>query len=167
MGGDTCHFPGNYRPTKTYPLPDALSDSALDPHFPVPCPCSLFTTLHQAYLDESESHSTLFSSLSKHELTVFADHDAATRSVKAMQEFEESPDVLVAIAHDMALIDLLPLLNNDPGVDINDWETQGLKEKARWFWLNELPRDGKPGRKPFVDGRYWNGKKISSFTDCV
>jgi hypothetical protein len=84
-----------------------------------------------------------------------------------MQEFEESPDVLVAIAHDMALIDVLPLLNNDPGVDINDWKTQGLKEKARWFWLNELPRDGKPGRKPFLDGRYWNGKKRSSFTDCV
>jgi hypothetical protein len=167
MGGDICHNPGNYRPTKAHPLPDSVPQEQLDPGFPAPCPCTLFTPLHRLAPDEEQSRTTPFFDLSKHESTVFADNSAAVKSVASMQEFEESEDVLVAIAHDMVLTKILPLLNKDPKVDINSWKAQGLKEQARWFWLNELPRDGKPGQPQMVTGRYWLGKKVESFTECV
>jgi hypothetical protein len=117
--------------------------------------------------DEETARTTPFFDLSKHELTVFADNAAAVKSVAAMQEFEESENVLVAIAHDTVLTKILPLLNTDPKADINGWKTQGLKEQARWFWLNELPRDEKPGQPQLVTGRYWKGKKVESFTECI
>jgi hypothetical protein len=167
MGGDICHTPGNYRPTKTYPIPETLPQDQLDPELPVPCPCSLFTPLHRLFPDEEKSRTTPFFDLSKHELTVFADNAAGVKSVASMQEFEESEDVLVAIAHDTVLTKILPLLNKDPKADINDWKAMDLKEQARWFWLNELPKDGRPGQPQLVTGRYWKGKKVDSFTECV
>lgn len=83
-----------------------------------------------------------------------------------MQDFEESADVLICISHDMVLLDILPTLNKNPDADINNWKAMGYKEKAQWFWLNELPRDGTPGRPAFVNGRFWRGQKIASFTEC-
>jgi hypothetical protein len=167
LGGDICHSPGIYRPSKAFPMPDTIPQEHLDPELPMPCPCSLFIPLHQSYPDTKNAQITPFMSLSQHELTTFADFDAATNSVNAMREFEDSPDVLICISHDMVLVDILPLLNKSPEADINDWKAQGYKEQARWFWLNELPRDGKPGRPPIVNGRFWRGEKVEAWTDPV
>lgn len=167
MGADICHSPGLYRPTQGFPLPDPVPQHHLDPGFPVPCPCSVFASLHPAYPDMAKSRSTPFFSLTEDQSRIFTDIEAAANSIEAMRQFEESPDVLVCIAHDIALVDVLPLLNKDPDADINDWQARGYKEKAQWTWLNDLPRAGKPGRPPFVNGRFWRGQKIELFTDPV
>ena len=80
-----------------------------------------------------------------------------------MQEFDASSDVLVCIAHDPTLTKILPLLNNRPEEDLKDWKVKGFKEKLRWGWLNELPREGKPGHPMLVDGAWRDGKRITDF----
>lgn len=73
-----------------------------------------------------------------------------------MQAFDDSPDVLVIIAHDPTSLQVLPTLNDAPGEDLNGWKENEWKEKCHWGWLNELPREGKAGRRPIVEG-FWSG----------
>lgn len=81
-----------------------------------------------------------------------------------MQDFDASPDVLVCIAHDPTLLKVLPMLNDQPDKDLNDWKIKGYKDQLEWAWLNELPRDGKPGRPAIVDGAWRDGEKVTDFT---
>lgn len=85
------------------------------------------------------------------------------KSIKAMQEFDASPDVLICIAHDPILLKVLPMLNEQPNRDLNDWRAKGYKERLLWGWLNELPRDGKPGRPMLVEGAWRDGSRVSDF----
>jgi hypothetical protein len=55
-------------------------------------------------------------------------------------------------------------LNDQPEEDLNNWKARGYKEKALWGWLNDLPRNGKPGRPILVDGTWKDGKQITDFT---
>ena len=86
------------------------------------------------------------------------------KSIKGMEAFDASPDVLVCIAHDPTLTKVLPFLNGQSDRDINDWKAKGYKEKLLWGWLNELPRDGKPGRPMLADGTWKNGERVTDFT---
>ena len=85
------------------------------------------------------------------------------QSIRAMQDFDASPDVLVCIAHDPTLINILPYLNCQPNEDLNDWKARGYKERLLWGWLNELPREGKPGRPMLIDGAWKDGKLVTDF----
>jgi glyoxylase-like metal-dependent hydrolase (beta-lactamase superfamily II) len=157
MGGDICHFSGDFRPSASYPLPDPIPQGYLDEasFFPKPCPCSLFTKRHprvSGSASEDEKRSTPFYEVTDHPKSAYIDPPVAAESVRKMQEFDDSPDVLVCIAHDPVLLEVLPTLNQDPGKDLNVWKEQGWKETCHWGWLNELPRNGKPGRKILVEG---------------
>lgn len=167
MGGDICHSPGIYRPNSVTALPDHIPKKQLDPAFPTPCPCSIFTKFHRAHPDGHEVRHSPFFELSRTADTTFIDRRAAAQSVQAMCELEESPDVFTCIAHDASLVQALPLLNNNPAADINDWKARGYKEDTRWCWLNELPRDGKQAQPPMVEGRYWKGRKVDNFTKAI
>jgi hypothetical protein len=68
---------------------------------------------------------------------------------------------MVAIAHDTAIATHVPTIDQ-PGKErsaMNDWRRQGLKELCRWDFLNELPRDGSPGRPKMADGYQCAGQK--------
>ena len=156
MGGDICHFAGDFRPNKTYPLPDPIPDPYLDKDalFPNPCPCSVFTDHHPTV---SQSHQdaariTPWYSVTDHPRSAYVDPPVAVESVRKMQELDEHPSVLVCIAHDRTLLEVLPVLNNEPEKDLNSWQVEGWKEKCHWGWLNELARDGKRGRPLIVEG---------------
>lgn len=86
------------------------------------------------------------------------------QSIKGLQQFDADPDVLVCIAHDPTLLKVLPMLNDQPDRDLNDWKANGYKERLLWGWLNDLPRDGKPGRPMMVEGTWRNGEKVTDFT---
>lgn len=73
------------------------------------------------------------------------------QSINALMAFDADPNVLVIIAHDPAPKDSLTFF---PHGTINDWKEKGVKEVMHWNFVNELPVDGKPGRKPLVDGLY-------------
>jgi hypothetical protein len=61
-----------------------------------------------------------------------------------------SPDIFICLAYDGVLLDILPLFNADLAADVNDWRARGYKERARWGFLNELPKGGGPGRGPLL-----------------
>jgi hypothetical protein len=164
LGGDICHFIGDIRPNATNPIPDEIPPNVLahDPsYFPKPCPCSLFTDHHpQISSDTSftERRQTPFYKVSTHSASAYIDPSTAQESVDKLINFESSPNVMVCLAHDEALLKYLPTFNDNPRLELNDWKRQGWKEKCRWDWLNELPRNGKPGRKKIVEGFWRNGK---------
>lgn len=81
-------------------------------------------------------------------------------SIDGLKEFDASPDVFVCLAHDPSLFEVLPLLNASPKNKINDWKAKGYKEQTRWRFLNELPRNGKQGRKPIIYGLWRGGKEV-------
>jgi DNA modification methylase len=96
--------------------------------------------------------------------SAYLDRERAAQSIKELQRFDSHPDVLVCIAHDATLIKVLPFLNYQPNKDLNGWQEQGLKEQSRWGWLNELPRNGKPGRAMYVKHVWKEGEIIRDFS---
>jgi hypothetical protein len=164
LGGDVCHFVGDLRPNPAYRIPDEMSRDILDEDpefFPQPCPCSLFTNHHPQLADnnsDDQRRHTPFFKVSTLKASAYIDPSTAQRSVDNLMHFEQSPDVMVCLAHDRALFKFLPTFNDDARASLNDWKSKGWKEKCRWDWLNELPRNGKPGRKKIVDGFWRDGK---------
>jgi glyoxylase-like metal-dependent hydrolase (beta-lactamase superfamily II) len=165
LGGDICHFGGSFRPSSTIKLPDPVPTSHLDAHFSHPCPCSLFTEVHPAGSSSADSKTTPFFEVTSFAQSAYLDREQAAQGIKELQRFDEHPDVLVCIAHDPTLIKVLPFLNNRPEEDLNNWQEQGLKEKAQWGWLNELPREGKPGRDMYVEGVWKEGELVKDFRE--
>ncbi|KAF2005680.1 hypothetical protein P154DRAFT_608678 [Amniculicola lignicola CBS 123094] len=165
LGGDICHFGGSFRPSPTIPLPDPIPPSHLDSHIEIPCPCSLFTAVHPAGPASEESKTSPFYQVTSAAQSAYLDRVVAAKSIKELQRFDEDPDIFVCIAHDPTLLTVLPFLNDNPEKDMNSWKAEGLKEKAQWGWLNELPRDGKPGRPMLVEGVWKDGKLVTDFTE--
>jgi glyoxylase-like metal-dependent hydrolase (beta-lactamase superfamily II) len=165
LGADISHFGGSFRPSSAISLPDPVPNSHLDAHLPHPCPCSLFTESHPAGPSSSLSLTTPFFEVTSFAQSAYLDREQAAQSIKALQRFDEHPNVLVCIAHDPTLIKILTVLNNEPEKDLNGWKEAGLKEKAMWGWLNELPRDGKPGREMYVEGVWTDDGVVVDFTE--
>ena len=154
MGGDICHFAGCFRPNAVLQLPRQLtvSESGLDAAaFPSPCPCSLFTSCHPEK-DLELAREVPFYSISNGEFSAYVDPPQAVRDVEKLAFFDRDERVLVCLAHDPTLLHVLPTLKMDPKSSLNDWKARGWKQKCNWGFLNELPRDGKPGRPPLIEG---------------
>lgn len=152
---------GDIRPNQTYPLPAEIPADVLDhdpSYFPKPCPCSLFTDHHPLANASDDPKQTPFYKVSTHSSSAYVDPPTAQKSVDRLIHFEQSNEVMICLSHDEALLKYLPTFNEHPKSDLNDWKKQGWKEKCRWDWLNELPRNGKPGRKPIVEGFWRDGK---------
>ncbi|CAI7607627.1 unnamed protein product [Penicillium glandicola] len=155
LGGDICHFAGDFRPSSDIPLPDAFPEFVLGRrHAHVPCPCSL-ARHHPNTDDELAGRTKPWYEMAS---GAYVDVHEARESVSKMQAFDQNDDILVCLAHDGVLLDVLSIFNEDPKKDINDWRERGLKEKCHWGWLSEIPIDGKPGRTPLVHGFWRDGK---------
>jgi glyoxylase-like metal-dependent hydrolase (beta-lactamase superfamily II) len=165
LGGDICHFGGSFRPSNAVTLPNPVPSAQLDLHFPCPCSSSLFTASHPAGSSSEESSKTPFFEVTSFAQSAYLDREQAAQSIQELQRFDAHPDVLVCIAHDPMLIKVLHFLNDQPDKDLNDWQETGLKEKAQWGWLNELPRDGQPGREMYVEGVWKEGALVEDFTE--
>ncbi|TQN68606.1 Cytochrome P450 monooxygenase andK [Colletotrichum shisoi] len=164
LGGDICHFAGVFRPTADTPLPEGIPASAItrrsDWSSKAACPCSYFTPHHPNAQDEDSARTTPWYQLPRSgEHPVYTDIDLAADSVSRMRELDIRDNVMVCIAHDASLLDVLPVFNREPGRDINDWKREGWKETTYWSWLNEVAVGGKTPRPPVVEGFWRDGKK--------
>ncbi|KAI1255018.1 hypothetical protein MGN70_003081 [Eutypa lata] len=153
FGGYICHFAGSFRPTQDVPMPDPLpSDVQLHSHLPRPCPASIFTCCHPA--GEEAGKKEPYYTVAKYDNTIYVDPELADKSIALLANFDASPNVLVAIAHDPAIAAFLPCIDQ-PGneqSDIGGWRAAGFKAKCHWDFLNELPQDGMPGKSKLVEG---------------
>jgi len=105
-----------------------------------------------------DGRATSFYRISTDPSAAYVDPKTSQISVGKLANFDSDPSILVCLAHDTAMMHGLPTLNENPEDDLNAWRGRGLKEKIHWGWLNELPRDGKPGRKAVVEG-FWRDMK--------
>ena len=161
LGADACHFAGALRPSIYLPMPEVLDGRwGLDEYFKNPCPCEVFGECHPG--KEDEKRTSPYYTASKAAGSAYVDPEVANESIQALKAFDASDDVLICLAHDPGLFEVLPLLNDGPRNEINGWKEKGYKEMLRWRFLNELPRDGKPGRKPIVLGFWRDGKEVSA-----
>lgn len=71
-------------------------------------------------------------------------------SVGALIEFDADPNILIAIAHDMAPLDVFDFFPKT----MNDWHQKNWKAKSHWGFLSELPYNGQCVRPQLVDGLY-------------
>jgi hypothetical protein len=164
MGGDIAHFAGDMRPHPKIPLPEFIAEGILDNdvlNFPVPCPCSIFTDRHPLIacgMAEGDPQQTPFYNVATGPVSSYINPPLSQNSVDRLKAFDASQSVLVCLAHDGALLQYLPTFNHSPRDSLNAWKQFGWKEKCHWEWLNELPRQSKPGRAPIVQS-YWKDQK--------
>lgn len=59
----------------------------------------------------------------------------AEMTVSRMQLFDASPDVLVIVAHDASLLDVLPFF---PKGELTGWEKTEMKALGRWRFLKDF-----------------------------
>jgi hypothetical protein len=117
---------------------------------------------------------TPFYRLSTHKHSSYKDPALAKITTAKMQQyFNSGPNVLVYLAHDTALVDLLPVFNDSPEKDIKNWRGLGMKEKCHWGWLGEFPRYDKNGNLigqgcreiPIVEGLWKDGRRVEAFDE--
>ncbi|KAJ6008236.1 hypothetical protein N7540_012212 [Penicillium herquei] len=175
LGGDICHFAGDFRPTEDIPFPNTIPSEALlhSSKYPMPCPCEIFSDNHPQLREIGtaiDTKTTPYYQLSTHAHSTYKDPAAAVVTTAAMQDyFDSDPNVMVLLAHDTCLLDHLPVFNDNPEKDINDWKALGWKERCHWGWLGELPRYDKEGNvigpgnreRPIVDGLWRDGVRVN------
>lgn len=162
LGADSCHFSGVIRPTLEQPMPLTFDEQNLAnmPHdLPRPCPCSHFIQLHH---DQDHSRVKPFYSLATASGSFYVDTAEARKTIANIATLDSMENVLVTIAHDPTLGEVLPTVLDYPGSDssINRWKEMGWKDKLLWGWLKELPRNGEKGMPHLVDGVWKGGSKV-------
>ncbi|KAI0379433.1 Metallo-hydrolase/oxidoreductase [Hypomontagnella monticulosa] len=109
MGADACHHAGIIRPSEKLRIPQQ-------------CPCAgLWTNPEQPLLRVPHG-------------PIFADHAAATDTVRKIQELDALSEVFVILAHDTTLREHIPLFPER----LNDWQANGLREKTRWLFCEDF-----------------------------
>lgn len=125
MGGDASHHGGEFRPSEYLPLPTSITPSPLK-KFQPSCPGHL---LQEAHREKSAAEPFYLVKES------FAqDLTKCNWTIEGMQEFDADENVLVVVAHDESLLDVLEFFPKG----LNDWRSEGLGEKGRWAFLGDF-----------------------------
>ena len=138
LGGDCAHHGAEWRPTEYLPLPDEIKPSPLSAYSPNVCPGSLFTSIHRFH-DESASSPEHDVAAMTHPFCTPSDEGAyngaeARESVDHMSEFDAHENILVVIAHDNTLLDIVDFFPHSA----NDWKDKGWREKGLWEFLGDF-----------------------------
>ncbi|KAF3767971.1 Metallo-hydrolase/oxidoreductase [Cryphonectria parasitica EP155] len=128
MGGDASHQAGEFRPSAYLPLPESISPHPLESHaVTTPCPGSLFEHL----LPHGDTTKPFYS-IAKGGVSV--DAEEAERTIAKLQEADAQDKVLVVIAHDTGLLDVLDFFPKSA----NDFASKGWVKKGRWAFLKDF-----------------------------
>jgi hypothetical protein len=139
MGGDVAHTQAVFRPSTKMPLPETIPDPNQQP-FTSTTSSLPYTQLHPSYnvSNETPSRTTPFGNVPEIE------HDPATLQITThkLVEFDGDENILVVLAHDASLLDVIDLY---PG-RANEWKNSGWKEQAHWRWMGQcVAEEGKGG----------------------
>jgi hypothetical protein len=130
MGGDAAHHGGEFRPSEYLPLPKSLTlDGALlkGKNFPSPCPGEVLQGIHpkQSAAEPFYSAKEGFNE----------DTELAKWTIDGVVEFDGHDEMLVVIAHDHSLLDVLDFY---PNADANGWREKMLNRKGWWRFLADF-----------------------------
>ncbi|KAL8966816.1 MAG: hypothetical protein Q9197_005773 [Variospora fuerteventurae] len=137
LGGDCAHHAGQFRPSSFLPLPSTISPSPLPHLHPNICPGSLFIPIHRLYDPSNRVHATdtptsepFFRPAAPGATDLAQARDSATK----LCAFDGHEDVLVMIAHDRHMLDVVKCFPEKA----NGWKEEGWKEKGRWMFLGDF-----------------------------
>ncbi|KAK0188328.1 beta-lactamase-like protein [Armillaria mellea] len=116
LGGDSCHHPGQLRPTANH-------------HRHFPCPGRILESLG----DDSVSSRTTPLLTVPSGKSAYADPEISRETITKLSKLDASPDILVLIAHDATA----PGIVAEFPESVNDWKEKGWKEKLTWAFLEK------------------------------
>ncbi|KAF2396226.1 Metallo-hydrolase/oxidoreductase [Trichodelitschia bisporula] len=125
MGGDAAHHAGMFRPSAYIPLPESIMLDPPVPGFPNPCSREALLRIHP----EGRADRPFYRSREGFNL----DDEEARSSTEGLAEFDADPRVLVFVAHDKALRDVVSFLPER----VNEWKEKGWGN-ARWRFLGDF-----------------------------
>lgn len=162
LGADSCHFGGVIRPTLAQPMPSIFDEHNLvniPQDLPKPCLCSDFI---QSLRDHDQARVKPFYGLSTASGSFYTNPAEARDTMAKLATLDAMENVLVTIAHDPTLGEVLPTILDHPDSDasVNRWKEMGWKDKCLWGWLKELPRSGRTGMPHITDGVWKGGFKV-------
>ncbi|KAK0624229.1 metallo-beta-lactamase superfamily protein [Immersiella caudata] len=127
LGGDVCHYAGIFRPSVHLPVPDTITPHPCHPSgMPSLCPGHAWEELQTSR--GRKATDTLY------DMTFGADIPLATRTMGKLQELDCLDNVLVIIAHDSTVRDLVPHFPQS----LNDWKEKGLGQKTKWAFFRDM-----------------------------
>lgn len=124
MGGDASHHGGEIRPSEYLPLPKEVKPSPLKRL--ATCPGHLLRDIHR-----EKSASEPYYLVTE---TFPDDLDTCNWTVAGLQEFDAAENVLVLVAHDEGVRDILEFYPRS----VNGWRAKDLANKARWTFLADF-----------------------------
>lgn len=133
MGGDASHQAGEFRPSAHLPLPESISPHPLEAAHATavpPCPGSVFE-----HLLRNGDRAKPFLKLQSTE-GVHADPAEAERTIEKMQEADALDKVLVVIAHDATLLDVIDFFPKYA----SDFASKDWVAKGRWAFLKDFSK---------------------------
>lgn len=131
LAGDACHYAGQLRPSKYLPLPENLSPDPLqalpkDDEPQTSTPGKPFQAVQPEGLDSEPFYGL--------QEWMNDDFPRAEDTVSKLMTFDANPAVLVILAHDYTLKDVLDFYPKY----LNSWKQRGWKELARWRFLADF-----------------------------
>lgn len=131
MGGDACHHGGEFRPSRYLPLPEKISPNPLERYGGQSCPGALFEDL----LRDGDRTKPFFEIPRLEDgKGVAYDVDEATATIGKVQEADAKEEVLVVIAHDDSLLDVVDFFPKYA----NDFVKKGWVQEGRWRFLKDF-----------------------------
>ena len=131
LAADACHHMGQLRPSHYLPLPDTISPGLLEANPKSPDPQGkLSITELKKLLPQSEDNQSFYGlNDGLHDDIVRAED-----TLEKLKAFDANDNVLVIIAHDWSLLNLVSLHPRD----INQWQRHNWGELARWRFLADF-----------------------------
>ncbi|CAF9913342.1 MAG: hypothetical protein GOMPHAMPRED_007864 [Gomphillus americanus] len=129
MGGDISHVIGQFRPNMYAPLPDKISPDPrkpLDRHFQSFCPCEGYIAIHPQRARDKPYY--------KGARGMAFDFDKAEASLQKLEAFDADERVLIVIAHDASLLDIVDVYP----AEANQWRQKDWKKLAHWRFLGDF-----------------------------
>ncbi|KAJ7249431.1 beta-lactamase-like protein [Mycena rebaudengoi] len=129
LGGDSCHHPGQFRPTEKL-------------HRYFPCPGELLAATRHSISAEhfSADNSSTFDLAARTtpfldvaENGYYEDPPVARVSIGKLSDFDANLDIFVVLAHDMSLVPVIDLFP----ASLNRWKEKGWKKQATWAFVDE------------------------------
>ncbi|KAL8856492.1 MAG: hypothetical protein Q9178_006891 [Gyalolechia marmorata] len=127
-----------FRPSHTLPLPSIITPSPLPHLYPTACPGSLFIPIHRLYDPSARTTATDLPTNQPFFLSTADgahDLDQCRDSVRKMSAFDGKENVLVMIAHDAQMLDVVTCF---PKGKANQWKAEGWKGKGAWQFLGDV-----------------------------
>lgn len=124
FAADACDHGGELRPTEYQPLPVQIA----------PSPCKKLSVCPGSILQQLHSERSAVKPFYSPEPDFPDDLETFKQSLRKLAEIDAHDDVLVVMAHDPSLKDLINFFPEKA----NLWKSKKIKEKGRWLFLNDF-----------------------------